>query len=230
MTGRRRGANKRRSHGTCQRIGPIRDGHASWRNSDRVLSLGKLCEDHGYTYHWIRGQKPHLTQNGKIIDCNISNYVPFVVPGLSTVVPGLTTSSSSTSPSPTSQDSVVDVNRYTENPVQQRSGSTSEELRGDPLHETKETENKKKGNQKKYKEIYRMNLLDWLQEFWENLVDESTSSEPWRNPEQGSQVTSKSSHELPMESRAKVEPGSVSTGYVRTFRRIQIVIYAWRRK
>ena len=38
----------------------------------------------------------------------------------------------------------------------------------------------------------------------ENLVDESTSTEPWRNPEQGSQDTSKSSHELPMEPRAKV--------------------------
>ena len=23
-----------------------------------VLSLGKLCEDHGYTYHWTSGQKP----------------------------------------------------------------------------------------------------------------------------------------------------------------------------
>ena len=30
-----------------------------------VLSLGKLCEDHGYTYHWTSGQKPHLTNNGK---------------------------------------------------------------------------------------------------------------------------------------------------------------------
>ena len=40
------------------------------------------------------------------------------------------------------------------------------------------------------------------------MVDESTSTEPWRNPEQGSQDTSKSSHELPMEPRAKVEPGS----------------------
>ena len=27
-----------------------------------VLSLGKLCEDHGYTYHWTSGQKPHLTK------------------------------------------------------------------------------------------------------------------------------------------------------------------------
>ena len=33
-----------------------------------VLSLGKLCEDHGYTYHWISGQKPHLIRNGKRID------------------------------------------------------------------------------------------------------------------------------------------------------------------
>ena len=41
------------------------------------------------------------------------------------------------------------------------------------------------------------------------MLDESTSTEPWGNPEQGSQDTSKSSHELPMEPpRAKVEPGS----------------------
>ena len=58
-----------------------------------VLSLGKLCEDHGYTYQWTSGQKPHLTKKGKRIDCNISNF-----------------SSSSSS----SQDSVFDVNRYTE--------------------------------------------------------------------------------------------------------------------
>ena len=36
----------------------------------------------------------------------------------------------------------------------------------------------------------------------------STSTGPWGNPEQRSQDTSKSSHELPMEPRAKVEPGS----------------------
>ena len=104
-----------------------------------VLSLGKLCEDHGYSYHWTSGQKPHLIRNGRRIGGDISNYVPFVVPGL-------TASSSSTTPPPSSpssslQDSVFDVNRYTENPVQERSGSTSEKLRGDPLHESTETEN-----------------------------------------------------------------------------------------
>ena len=27
-----------------------------------VLSLGRLCEDRGFSYHWISGQKPHLTK------------------------------------------------------------------------------------------------------------------------------------------------------------------------
>ena len=40
------------------------------------------------------------------------------------------------------------------------------------------------------------------------MVDDRTSTELRGNPEQGSQDTSKSSHELPMEPRAKVEPGS----------------------
>ena len=31
--GQRQGANNRRSYGICHRIGPIRDGYASWRNS-----------------------------------------------------------------------------------------------------------------------------------------------------------------------------------------------------
>ena len=43
-----------------------------------VLSLGKLFEDHGNAHHWTSGQKPHLTRNGKRIDCNISNDVPLV--------------------------------------------------------------------------------------------------------------------------------------------------------
>ena len=57
-----------------------------------VLSLGKLCEDHGYNYHWTSGQKPQLIKNDRKIECNTANYVPFVVSGLST------SSSSPTSP------------------------------------------------------------------------------------------------------------------------------------
>ena len=34
-----------------------------------VLSLGKLCEDHRYNYHWTSGQKPHLIKEGRRIEC-----------------------------------------------------------------------------------------------------------------------------------------------------------------
>ena len=32
-----------------------------------VLSLGKLCKNHGYSFEWVSGQQPRLTQNGKIL-------------------------------------------------------------------------------------------------------------------------------------------------------------------
>ena len=167
-----------------------------------VLSVRKLCEDHGFSYHWTSGQKTHLTKKGKRIDCNVSNYVPSVVPGSST--------SSSTTPTPTSsssssQNSVFDENRYTENSVPERSGSTSEELRGNPLHRPTETQNKSKneGRQEVQSDLLH-DLPDWLQDFRENWVGERSPTEPRVNPEPGYRDTSSSSHELPMESRAKV--------------------------
>ena len=168
-----------------------------------VLSCGKLCEDHGYTYHWTSGQKPHLIGNGKRIGSNMSNYVPFVVLGFS--ASSSSTTFSLNSPSSSSRDSVFDFNRYTENPVPRRSGSMSEEFRGDPLHESTETENKNKNEDRE--EVQRdisHELLDWLQEFRTNLVDESTSTELWSKEVNNST----SSHELPMEPRTKVEPGT----------------------
>ena len=42
-----------------------------------VLSLGKFCEDHGYSCEWVSGQKPRLTKDGK----SIINFVTLVVPG-----------------------------------------------------------------------------------------------------------------------------------------------------
>ena len=58
-----------------------------------VLSLGKPCEEHGYTYEWASGQKPQLTKQGIKILCKTENFVP-VVPGLPS---NSCTSSSSTS-------------------------------------------------------------------------------------------------------------------------------------
>ena len=52
-------------------------------NTPAVLSLGKLCDENGYSYEWINGQKPHLIENGIRIPCNAENFVPIVVPGLS---------------------------------------------------------------------------------------------------------------------------------------------------
>ena len=52
-------------------------------NTPAVLSLGKLCNENGYSYEWITGQKPHLIQDGIRIICNTENFVPIVVPGSS---------------------------------------------------------------------------------------------------------------------------------------------------
>ena len=52
-------------------------------NTPAVLSLGKLCDENGYSYEWINGQKPHLIKDGIRIMCNTENFVPIVVPGLS---------------------------------------------------------------------------------------------------------------------------------------------------
>ena len=60
-------------------------------NTPAVLSLGKLYEENGYSYEWINGQKPHLIKDAIRTPCNTENFVPIVVPGL--------TSSSSTSSS-----------------------------------------------------------------------------------------------------------------------------------
>ena len=67
-------------------------------NTPAVLSLGKLCDENGYSYEWINGQKPHLIKNGIRIPCNTENFVPM---GLSNSSSG----SSSTSKTPSRQES-----------------------------------------------------------------------------------------------------------------------------
>ena len=82
-------------------------------NTPTVLSLGKLCDENGYSYEWINGQKPHLIKDGIRIMCNTENLVPIVVPGLSSSSSGSSStlrtsmkqeshSSSSSSSSPSS--------------------------------------------------------------------------------------------------------------------------------
>ena len=70
-------------------------------NTPAVLSHGKLCDENGYSYEWINGQKPHLIKNGIRIICNTENFVPTVVPGLSSS----SSASSSTSRAPVRRES-----------------------------------------------------------------------------------------------------------------------------
>ena len=53
------------------------------KNTPAVLSHGKLFDENGYSHEWIKVQKPHLIKKGIRIPCNTENFVPIVVPGLS---------------------------------------------------------------------------------------------------------------------------------------------------
>ena len=143
-------------------------------NTPAVLSLGKLCDENEYSYEWINGQKPHLIKNGIRIPCNTENFVPIVVPGLTTsssssshpstsMTPSrqvsnhpASSSSSSTSPTTTSSDSETqereDLSGIDSHPVPVSSSHVEEMIeRGDPLC---------------------ADILEWLQEFSEHLVDD----------------------------------------------------------
>ena len=61
-------------------------------NSPAVLSLGKLCDENGYSYEWINGQKPHLIKDRIRIICNTENFFPIVVPGFSSSSSGSSSS------------------------------------------------------------------------------------------------------------------------------------------
>ena len=78
-----------------------------------VLSLGKLCEELGYSYHWTGGQKPHLIKKWQENQLQHSKLCTFVVTGFST---SSSTSSSPTSPTFSSQE----TGTHTEHPAATR--------------------------------------------------------------------------------------------------------------
>ena len=126
--------NKRTKNGKRQRMGLIRDGYASWRNSRssfcgrssvRIMGFHIPLDQRSKTTSHQKGQENWLqciklcASSWSLVSLASSSY------NAHTYYLLLTSSSSS-------QDSAFDVNRYTENPVPERSGSTSEELRGNP--------------------------------------------------------------------------------------------------
>ena len=163
-------------------------------NTPAVLSFGKLCDENGYSYEWINGQKPHLIKNGIRIICNTENFVPIVVPGLSSSSSGSSStsrtpmkqesrsssSSSSSSSSPTvSEIQIRDREDAINSDISPVPVSFSVDDRSrQPDDETQANKNPK--TNKKETTIERGNPLcsddpeipEWLQEFRENLVDD----------------------------------------------------------
>ena len=143
-------------------------------NTPAVLSLGKLRDENGYSYEWINGKKPHLIKDGIRILCNTENFVPIVVPGLSSSSSGSSStsrtpmkkeihsssSSSSSSSSPTSETMIreqKDVHRdVSPVPVSSMVGERSGQPDGSKIE---------RGNP------FASEIPEWLQEFRENLVD-----------------------------------------------------------
>ena len=182
-------------------------------NTPAVLSLGKLCDENGYSYEWINGQKPHPIKDGFRIICNTENFVPIVVPGLSSS----SSASSSTSRtrmkqeshSSSSSSSSLSSPTVGEMSVREREDAPDSDISPVPVSKFVDDRsgkpaeiqaNKTPKTSKKKTTIERGNLLDseipeWLQEFRENLVDDEI-------PLQGGSHAS-SSHEASLEPTTK---------------------------
>ena len=146
-------------------------------NTPAVLSLGKLCDENGYSYEWIHGQKPHLIKNGIRIPCNTENFVPIVVPGLSSSSSG----SSSTSKTPSRQESHSSSSSsassssptVSEIQIREREDGINSDI--SPVQVSTSVDDR--SGQPDETTIERGNPLnseipEWLQEFRENLVDD----------------------------------------------------------
>ena len=146
-------------------------------NTPAVLLLGKLCDENGYSYEWIHGQKPHLIKNGIRIPCNTENFVPNVVPGLSSSSSG----SSSTSKTPSRQESHSSSSSsassssltVSEIPIREREDGIDSGI--SPVQVSTSVDDR--SGQPDETTIERGNSLnseipEWLQEFRENMVDD----------------------------------------------------------
>ena len=185
-------------------------------NTPAVLSLGKLCDENGYSYEWINGQKPHLIKDGIRIICNTENFVPIVIPGLSSSSSG--SSSSSRTPikqeshSSSSSSSSLSSPTVGEIPIREREDALDNDISPVPVSELVDDRsgkpeeiqaNKNPKTNKKETTIARGDPLcsddseipEWLQEFRENLVDDEI-------PLQGGSHAS-SSHEASLEPTTK---------------------------
>ena len=222
--GQRRGANKRRSNGIFQTIGLIRQSYASWGNSRSTFSRGNSVRIMG------------ISTTGPAVQNHISSEMERELIAIYRTMYHLwflvhQRVLSPTSPSSSLQDSVIDVNRHTSNPVPERCGSTSEELRGTPLHKPTENENKTKTKDAKtYKAIHCMTCRTCCrisERLWSMNVVLQSHGETLR-PRIETLPVLLINYQWGREQKwNRVRVSTVST---RTFWRTQIAICAWRQK
>ena len=176
-------------------------------NTPAVLSLGKLCDENGYSYEWINGQKPHLIKDGIRIICNTENFVPIVVPGLSSSSSGSSStlrtpmkqesrssSSSSSSPSSPTVGEIL-VREREDAPNSDISSVPVSELVDDRSGKPEEIQANEIPNTIERRNPCDSEIPEWLQEFREILVDDEI-------PLQGGSHAS-SSHEASLEPTTK---------------------------
>ena len=169
-------------------------------NTPAVLSLGKLCDEDGYSYEWINGQKPHLIENWIRIPCNTENFVPIVVPGLSsssldrhrfhrTLLTqeshSSSSSSSSSSSPPVCEMQIRKREDRTESGISPVTVSTLvDERSGRPdigQANTNPKPHKKEPKRDRSDPLFAdsgraSSEIEWLQDFMENLVDAEISA------------------------------------------------------
>ena len=154
-------------------------------NTPAVLSLGKLCDENGCSYEWINGQKPHLIKDGIRIICNTENFVPIVVPGLSSSSSGSSStfrrpmkqeSHSSSSSSPTVGEIQVrereDATNSDISPVQVSNLVDDGSGKPDEIQANKIPKTNKKETTIERGNPSDSEIPEWLQEFREKLVDD----------------------------------------------------------
>ena len=163
--GQRRGANQRRSDGICQAIGLIRDGYVSSRNTRSSFAREAL---RGSWVYLPLDQRSETTSHQKWHEVWLQCFQQCTNCG-SWFISDFFTNYTFTNFSIIFITGFrIYVNRYTENPAPERSGSTSVKLRWDPLRETTQTENKNKnGESEEVQRDISHELLDWPQEFKE---------------------------------------------------------------
>ena len=175
----------------------------SWQLCFLKRHLGKLCEDRGFSYHWTSSQEPHLTKKARDL---IAIYQT-ICHSLSLVYLRVSLQN---------YFIIIFITGFCIWRQQiHRKSSTRKKWKyewgasGRPAAWIHRTENKYKneGHEEVQSDLLH-DLPDWHQDFRENLVDESSPTKPRGNPAHKDQDnTAGSSHELPMESQAKVEPG-----------------------